>query len=171
MYRERSCFLSNYFDYVNSCAVPYRGVEGEETSDEEREWLEAIESGDIEVYERKKAERNPTLLTARQVHLSHIHVLFFTGCQRVASINSGTLRSSHSTRKTEYDGFCELKIVCALSSRDQIAKWQVLLASLIVQQHHFASFERLKLPMNEKLNYRSMGDCLKLNSSLFIILS
>ena len=44
-------------------------VEDDDTSDEEREWLEAVESGDIEEYERRKSEKNPTALTARQVLL------------------------------------------------------------------------------------------------------
>jgi len=43
----------------------------DDTSDEEREWLEAIESGEIEHYEKKKAEKNPTALTARQRRLKH----------------------------------------------------------------------------------------------------
>lgn len=45
-------------------------LEKEDTSDEEREWLDAVESGDIEEYEKKKAERKTTVLTARQVSIA-----------------------------------------------------------------------------------------------------
>ncbi|KAF6027548.1 hypothetical protein EB796_014143 [Bugula neritina] len=68
-------------DYANSdaemdvagsaAAAADAAVTNDDTSDEEREWLQAVESGDIEEYEKKKSEKNPALLTARQRRLLH----------------------------------------------------------------------------------------------------
>lgn len=41
---------------------------GDETSDEEKEWLTALEKGELDDYgEVSKGEKDPSLMTARQV--------------------------------------------------------------------------------------------------------
>jgi len=43
---------------------------GDETSDEEKEWLTALEKGELDDYgEVSKGKKDPTLMTARQVHM------------------------------------------------------------------------------------------------------
>ncbi|KAL3856372.1 hypothetical protein ACJMK2_011140 [Sinanodonta woodiana] len=44
---------------------------GDETSDEEREWLEALEKGELDDFGHLKKEKDPSLLTARQRALLH----------------------------------------------------------------------------------------------------
>ena len=41
--------------------------DGEDTSDEEREWLEALEAGELDDNGELKKSKDPSLLTARQV--------------------------------------------------------------------------------------------------------
>lgn len=59
--------LSVHRAAADAAAADAAAVTNDDTSDEEREWLQAVESGDIEEYEKKKSEKNPALLTARQV--------------------------------------------------------------------------------------------------------
>lgn len=40
---------------------------GDDTSDEEREWLEALEKGELDDNGELKKSKDPSLLTARQV--------------------------------------------------------------------------------------------------------
>ena len=40
---------------------------GDETSDEEKEWLNALEKGELNDYGELSKEKDPTLMTARQV--------------------------------------------------------------------------------------------------------
>ena len=40
---------------------------GDETSDEEQAWLNALESGELDEFEEKQKQKDPTLLTKRQV--------------------------------------------------------------------------------------------------------
>ncbi|XP_041378746.1 INO80 complex subunit B-like [Gigantopelta aegis] len=44
---------------------------GDETSDEEQAWLNALESGELDEFEEKQKQKDPTLLTKRQRALLH----------------------------------------------------------------------------------------------------
>ncbi|XP_067930300.1 INO80 complex subunit B-like isoform X2 [Watersipora subatra] len=52
-------------------SMPPGAIEKLDSSDEEREWLDAVESGNIEEYEKQKQKNNPSVLTARQRRRLH----------------------------------------------------------------------------------------------------
>ena len=43
---------------------------GDETSDEEKEWLNALEKGELNDYGELSKQKDPNLMTARQVNIS-----------------------------------------------------------------------------------------------------
>ena len=52
-------------EYVDGTFVTKR--KGEDTSDEEQQWLDALEAGTLDDNGEIKKEKDPSLLTARQV--------------------------------------------------------------------------------------------------------